>query len=132
MATSACVARTEEFGTKAEVKNVNSFRLFVKRWVRNRAAIGVIESGGRSQETRLYNPSSEGKTYGMRSKERPTTTGFSGFASAGCRFKVAGTAMHFPNFPKRQRMVGDAESWAGRRWCSPSQAWRTSSSAAKA
>lgn len=61
----------KEFGTKAEVKNVNSFR-FIKQALEYEIErhIGVLESGGRViQETRLYN-SQEGKTYSMRSKEQ--------------------------------------------------------------
>src|ERR1700747_2734245 len=61
----------KEFGTKTEVKNVNSFR-FIKQALEYEIErhIGVIEAGGRiTQETRLYN-SREGKTYGMRSKEQ--------------------------------------------------------------
>jgi aspartyl-tRNA(Asn)/glutamyl-tRNA(Gln) amidotransferase subunit B len=61
----------KEFGTKTEVKNVNSFR-FIREALEYEIErqIGVIESGGRiTQETRLYN-SNEGKTYGMRSKEQ--------------------------------------------------------------
>jgi aspartyl-tRNA(Asn)/glutamyl-tRNA(Gln) amidotransferase subunit B len=61
----------KEFGTKAEIKNVNSFR-----FIRDALAyeigrqIDVIESGGTiAQETRLYN-ANEGKTYSMRSKEQ--------------------------------------------------------------
>ncbi len=60
----------EKFGTKAEVKNVNSFR-FLKEAVdfEIRRQIAVIEGGGRVlQETRLYNPDS-GETVSMRSKE---------------------------------------------------------------
>jgi aspartyl-tRNA(Asn)/glutamyl-tRNA(Gln) amidotransferase subunit B len=60
----------KEFGTKTEVKNVNSFR-FIREALEYEIErqIGVIESGGKiTQETRLYN-SIEGKTYGMRSKE---------------------------------------------------------------
>src|SRR5580658_4645082 len=48
----------EEFGTKAEVKNVNSFR-FVKQALEyeRRRQVEVIESGGKvAQETRLFNP----------------------------------------------------------------------------
>jgi aspartyl-tRNA(Asn)/glutamyl-tRNA(Gln) amidotransferase subunit B len=59
-----------EFGTKTEIKNVNSFR-FIREALEYEIdrQIEVIESGGRiSQETRLYN-AAEGKTYGMRSKE---------------------------------------------------------------
>jgi aspartyl-tRNA(Asn)/glutamyl-tRNA(Gln) amidotransferase subunit B len=61
----------KKFGTKTEVKNVNSFR-FIREALEYEIdrQIGVIESGGRiTQETRLYN-SVEGKTYGMRSKEQ--------------------------------------------------------------
>jgi aspartyl-tRNA(Asn)/glutamyl-tRNA(Gln) amidotransferase subunit B len=61
----------KEFGTKTEVKNVNSFR-FIREALdyEIERQIGVIESGGKiTQETRLYN-SNEGKTYGMRSKEQ--------------------------------------------------------------
>jgi len=61
----------KEFGTKTEVKNVNSFR-FIREALEYEIDrhIGVIESGGKvMQETRLYN-ANEGKTYGMRSKEQ--------------------------------------------------------------
>src|SRR5712664_347348 len=61
----------KEFGTKTEVKNVNSFR-FIREALEYEIErqISVIESGGKiTQETRLYN-SHEGKTYGMRSKEQ--------------------------------------------------------------
>ena len=60
----------KHFGTKNEVKNVNSFR-FIRQALEYEIErhIAVIESGGKiTQETRLYN-SNEGKTYGMRSKE---------------------------------------------------------------
>jgi aspartyl-tRNA(Asn)/glutamyl-tRNA(Gln) amidotransferase subunit B len=61
----------KEFGTKTEIKNVNSFR-FIREALEYEIErhIGVIESGGKiTQETRLYN-ANEGKTYGMRSKEQ--------------------------------------------------------------
>jgi aspartyl-tRNA(Asn)/glutamyl-tRNA(Gln) amidotransferase subunit B len=61
----------KEFGTKTEVKNVNSFR-FIREALEYEIErqISVIESGGKiTQETRLYN-SNEGKTCGMRSKEQ--------------------------------------------------------------
>jgi aspartyl-tRNA(Asn)/glutamyl-tRNA(Gln) amidotransferase subunit B len=61
----------KKFGTKTEVKNVNSFR-FIREAIDYEIdrQIDVIESGGKiTQETRLYN-SAEGKTYGMRSKEQ--------------------------------------------------------------
>src|SRR6184192_3048513 len=61
----------KEFGTKTEIKNVNSFR-----FIRDALAYEIerqiesIESGSKvTQETRLYN-ANEGKTYGMRSKEQ--------------------------------------------------------------
>jgi aspartyl-tRNA(Asn)/glutamyl-tRNA(Gln) amidotransferase subunit B len=60
----------EKFGTKAEVKNLNSFR-FAKMALDYEIArqVALIESGGRvEQETRLYNVST-GETVGMRSKE---------------------------------------------------------------
>ncbi len=61
----------KKFGTKTEVKNVNSFR-FIREALEYEIErqIELIESGGKvTQETRLYN-SVEGKTYGMRSKEQ--------------------------------------------------------------
>ena len=61
----------KEFGTKTEVKNVNSFR-FIREALEYEIGrqVEVLESGGTiSQETRLYN-ANEGKTYGMRSKEQ--------------------------------------------------------------
>jgi aspartyl-tRNA(Asn)/glutamyl-tRNA(Gln) amidotransferase subunit B len=61
----------KEFGTKTEIKNVNSFR-FIREALEYEIGrqIEVIESGGKiTQETRLYN-ANEGKTYGMRSKEQ--------------------------------------------------------------
>ncbi len=61
----------ETLGTKAEVKNLNSFR-FLKMALDYEIArqVAVIESGGRvTQETRLYNVDS-GETVGMRSKEQ--------------------------------------------------------------
>jgi aspartyl-tRNA(Asn)/glutamyl-tRNA(Gln) amidotransferase subunit B len=60
----------EKFGTKAEVKNLNSFR-FAKMALDYEIArqVGVLEGGGRvEQETRLYNVAT-GETVGMRSKE---------------------------------------------------------------
>jgi aspartyl-tRNA(Asn)/glutamyl-tRNA(Gln) amidotransferase subunit B len=61
----------EKFGTKAEVKNVNSFK-FIRAALEYEIErqVEVIESGGRvAQETRLYN-ADEGRTYSMRSKEQ--------------------------------------------------------------
>jgi len=61
----------EKFGTKAEVKNVNSFR-FVRAAIEYEIErqIEVLESGALViQESRLWN-ASEGRTYSMRSKEQ--------------------------------------------------------------
>jgi len=60
----------KEFGTKTEIKNVNSFR-FIREALEYEIGrqIGILESDRTvTQETRLYNPA-EGKTYSMRSKE---------------------------------------------------------------
>jgi len=61
----------KELGTKAEIKNVNSFRFIREALIYEIARqIELIEGGGKIvQETRLYN-SHEGKTYSMRSKEQ--------------------------------------------------------------
>src|SRR5580693_2658691 len=61
----------QEFGTKVEVKNLNSFRYLAKALeFEIERHIGVLESGGRiSQETRLWRQSS-GRTEPMRSKEK--------------------------------------------------------------
>lgn len=58
------------YGTKAEVKNVNSFR-YIRAALEYEIErqIGVIEEGGRVvQESRLWN-NAEGRTFSMRSKE---------------------------------------------------------------
>ena len=60
----------EKFGTKAEVKNLNSFR-YLQRALEYEIErqISVLESGGKiAQETRLWNVA-EGRTEPMRSKE---------------------------------------------------------------
>jgi aspartyl-tRNA(Asn)/glutamyl-tRNA(Gln) amidotransferase subunit B len=59
-----------KFGTKAEVKNLNSFR-YLQRALEHEIErqIGVLEAGGKiAQETRLYNVAA-GRTESMRSKE---------------------------------------------------------------
>jgi aspartyl-tRNA(Asn)/glutamyl-tRNA(Gln) amidotransferase subunit B len=61
----------EKFGTKAEVKNVNSFK-FIRAALEYEIErqIELLESGGRVlQESRLWN-ANEGRTYSMRSKEQ--------------------------------------------------------------
>jgi aspartyl-tRNA(Asn)/glutamyl-tRNA(Gln) amidotransferase subunit B len=61
----------KEFGTKVEVKNLNSFRYLAKALEYEiERHIGVLESGGRiSQETRLWNQAAN-RTDSMRSKEK--------------------------------------------------------------
>ncbi|MBF7142851.1 MULTISPECIES: Asp-tRNA(Asn)/Glu-tRNA(Gln) amidotransferase subunit GatB [Pseudomonas] len=59
-----------EFGTRCEIKNVNSFR-FIERAINSEVQrqIELIEDGGRViQETRLYDPNKD-ETRSMRSKE---------------------------------------------------------------
>ncbi len=60
----------EKFGTRAEIKNLNSFR-YVEKAINYEIArqIELIEGGGKVvQETRLYDPD-KGETRSMRSKE---------------------------------------------------------------
>ncbi|WP_088742626.1 Asp-tRNA(Asn)/Glu-tRNA(Gln) amidotransferase subunit GatB [Cobetia sp. QF-1] len=60
----------EDYGTRAEIKNVNSFR-FIERAIHFEVErqIDLIEDGGRVvQETRLYDPEAD-ETRSMRSKE---------------------------------------------------------------
>jgi aspartyl-tRNA(Asn)/glutamyl-tRNA(Gln) amidotransferase subunit B len=59
-----------KFGTRAEIKNLNSFR-YVEKAINSEIErqIDLIESGGKVvQETRLYDPD-KGETRSMRSKE---------------------------------------------------------------
>ncbi len=59
-----------KFGTRAEIKNVNSFR-FVEKAIEYEVErqIALIQSGGKVvQETRLWD-SAKGQTFSMRSKE---------------------------------------------------------------
>jgi aspartyl-tRNA(Asn)/glutamyl-tRNA(Gln) amidotransferase subunit B len=60
----------EKFGTRAEIKNINSFR-YVEKAINFEILrqIDLIEGGGKVvQETRLYDPD-KGETRSMRSKE---------------------------------------------------------------
>jgi len=60
----------QEFGTRAEIKNINSFR-FVERAINHEIErqVDLIEDGGKvMQETRLYD-SNKDETRSMRSKE---------------------------------------------------------------
>lgn len=60
----------EKFGTKAEIKNLNSFKAVAKSiQYEIERQVEVLESGGRVvQETRLWNDE-KGQTFTMRSKE---------------------------------------------------------------
>jgi aspartyl-tRNA(Asn)/glutamyl-tRNA(Gln) amidotransferase subunit B len=62
---------SSEFGTKVEVKNLNSFRYLQKALEYEiERHVGVLENGSRiSQETRLWNQAA-GRTESMRSKEK--------------------------------------------------------------
>jgi aspartyl-tRNA(Asn)/glutamyl-tRNA(Gln) amidotransferase subunit B len=63
-------AGSKEFGTRAEIKNVNSFK-FVQKAIEYeiKRQAQVLDEGGRVvQETRLFD-SSKGVTFSMRSKE---------------------------------------------------------------
>src|SRR5690554_3849497 len=63
----------KEFGTRAEIKNVNSFR-FIERAINTeiRRQIELIEDGGKViQQTRLYDPAKD-ETRAMREKEEAT------------------------------------------------------------
>jgi len=60
----------EDFGTRCEIKNVNSFR-FMQQAIEYEARrqIEILEDGGKiDQETRLFDPG-KGETRSMRSKE---------------------------------------------------------------
>jgi aspartyl-tRNA(Asn)/glutamyl-tRNA(Gln) amidotransferase subunit B len=60
----------EPFGTRCEIKNVNSIRFIGQAIeVEARRQIGILEDGGKiDQETRLFDPG-RGETRSMRSKE---------------------------------------------------------------
>src|SRR5258707_5857779 len=60
----------EKFGTKAEVKNLNSFR-FLKLALDHEIArqVALVESGGRVAQARRSHNAGAGETGGMRSKE---------------------------------------------------------------
>jgi aspartyl-tRNA(Asn)/glutamyl-tRNA(Gln) amidotransferase subunit B len=63
-------AGQQEFGTRCEIKNLNSFR-FIEKAINYEVArqIDILESGGKvQQETRLYDPD-KGETRSLRTKE---------------------------------------------------------------
>src|SRR5271166_1306895 len=102
----------KEFGTKVEVKNLNSFRYLAKALEYEiERHIGVLESGGSiSQETRLWNQH-EGCTNSMRSKEKahdyryfPEPDLLPVHVSAAWRDEVRSSLPELP-FAKRARFV---------------------------
>jgi aspartyl-tRNA(Asn)/glutamyl-tRNA(Gln) amidotransferase subunit B len=104
----------KEFGTKAEIKNVNSFR-FIREAIEYEIGrqIEAIEAGERiQQETRLYN-AQEGKTYSMRSKEQahdyryfPEPDLLPLAVDAPWQESIRKTLPELPE-ARRKRMVGD-------------------------
>ena len=104
----------EQFGTKAEVKNVNSFR-FIRAALEYEIErqIEIVESGGRVvQETRLYN-AGEGRTYSMRSKEQAHDYRYFPepdlpplLVSAAWKTAIAARMPELPE-PRRARMMAD-------------------------
>lgn len=103
-----------EFGTRCEIKNVNSIR-FVGQAIdyEARRQIALIEDGGKvDQETRLFDPN-KGETRSMRSKEEAHDYRY--FPDPDLlplefdQAFVDGLAADLPELPddKRQRLVGD-------------------------
>jgi len=104
----------EKFGTKAEVKNLNSFRhLQHALEYEIERQVAVLESGGRiAQETRLWNVAA-GRTEPMRSKEFahdyryfPEPDLLPVRVSAAWREEIASTMPELPD-AKRKRFVRD-------------------------
>ena len=103
-----------KFGTRAEVKNLNSFR-FLKMAIDYEIArqVAIVEGGGRIiQETRLYNADS-GETISMRSKEEahdyryfPEPDLMPLRVSEKWRTEVAATMPELPA-AKRARFIGE-------------------------
>ena len=106
----------KQFGTKAEVKNVNSFR-YIRAALEYEIErqIEVIENGNRvAQESRLWN-NAEGRTYTMRSKEQAHDYRY--FPEPDLPPLVVGTAWQqeilkaLPELPeaRRARMIAEYE-----------------------
>ena len=102
----------EDFGTRCEIKNVNSIR-FVGQAIEYEARrqIAILEDGGRiDQETRLFDPG-KGETRSMRSKEEAHDYRY--FPDPDLlplefdQAYVAALAEHLPELPddKRQRLM---------------------------
>jgi aspartyl-tRNA(Asn)/glutamyl-tRNA(Gln) amidotransferase subunit B len=105
-----------KFGTKAEIKNVNSFR-FIRDAINYEIdrQIEAIEAGERiQQETRLYN-AHEGRTYSMRSKEQahdyryfPEPDLLPLVVDASLQQSIRRTLPELPE-ARRKRMIADYE-----------------------
>jgi aspartyl-tRNA(Asn)/glutamyl-tRNA(Gln) amidotransferase subunit B len=104
----------ETFGTKVEVKNLNSFRYLQKALeFEIERHIGVLEGGGKIlQETRLWNQG-EGRTVSMRSKEKahdyryfPEPDLLPVHVSAAWQQEVLGDLPELPE-AKRARLIKD-------------------------
>jgi aspartyl-tRNA(Asn)/glutamyl-tRNA(Gln) amidotransferase subunit B len=107
---------SKTFGTKVEVKNVNSFR-YIRSALEYEIErqIEIVESGGRIvQETRLWNQA-EGRTYSMRSKEQAHDYRYFPepdlpplIVSAGWQAEIAATMPELPE-ARRKRMIAEYE-----------------------
>jgi len=104
----------DKFGTKVEVKNVNSFR-YIRSALEYEIErqIEVVEAGGRiQQETRLWNQA-EGRTYSMRSKEQAHDYRYFPepdlpplVVSAAWQAEIAATMPELPE-ARRKRMIAE-------------------------
>ena len=107
---------SKTFGTKVEVKNVNSFR-YIRSALEYEIErqIEVVESGGRIiQETRLWNQP-EGRTYSMRSKEQAHDYRYFPepdlpplIVSSEWQAEIAATMPELPE-ARRKRMIAEYE-----------------------
>ncbi|HEY9127372.1 MAG TPA: Asp-tRNA(Asn)/Glu-tRNA(Gln) amidotransferase subunit GatB, partial [Acidobacteriaceae bacterium] len=105
-----------KFGTKVEVKNVNSFR-YIRAALEYEIErqIEIVEAGGViKQETRLWN-NNEGRTFSMRSKEQAHDYRYFPepdlpplIISSEWLAKIAASMPELPE-PRRQRMIAEYE-----------------------
>jgi len=103
-----------KFGTKVEVKNVNSFR-YIRSALEYEIErqIEIVEAGGTiHQETRLWNQA-EGRTYSMRSKEQAHDYRYFPepdlpplIVSANWQAEIAATMPELPE-ARRKRMIAE-------------------------
>ena len=105
---------SKTFGTKVEVKNVNSFR-YIRSALEYEIErqIEIVEAGGTiHQETRLWNQA-EGRTYSMRSKEQAHDYRYFPepdlpplIVSANWQAEIAATMPELPE-ARRKRMIAE-------------------------